>query len=379
MGHNVTILDRKYNNDEPNVEHIDGVKIVRLKAMKFNLSIFKKLPKLVGFFSRIEELLNYISFSFSAKRYLSGRRDADVIHSHFSIIAISLVVLSRHLHAKSIYTCHTALRFVNKLSLWERLSLIPENLAVRRVGRVIVDNELTKEKLVKVGKIKPEKINILPFGVDVNVFNPAANIGDIKYRYGLDKGAVVLFVGRIAEHKGIEYLVKAANIVVNESGYKHVQFVVVGPGGFRKGMEGSPYYTNIFGLLEGYGLQQNLKLTGIVPLDDLIKLYRASDIFVLSSITEMAPIVIREAMACAKPVIGTRVGNIPELVKDGLNGFIVEPGSERELAEKIIYLLDRPAEAKKMGISGRKFIEGRSWQKTVEELLLVYGGINPSY
>jgi glycosyltransferase involved in cell wall biosynthesis len=372
MGQNVTILDRKYSNDDPNVDHINGVKIVRLKAMKFNFSVLKKLPKLSGFFSKVEEFLNYISFSSSVNRYLSKARDMDVIHSHFSVIALSLAAANKHLRAKSVYTCHTALRLINKPSVWERLTLIPENLAVRLVGKVIVDNELTKGKLVKAAKIKPEKVSVLPYGVDVGVFNPAADIGDIKNRYGLDKGTIVLFVGRIAKHKGVEYLVKAAHIVVNETGHKDIQFVLAGPGGFREGMENSPYYNKVLGLIEEYGLQQNLKLTGRISLDDLIRLYRAADMFVLPSVAEMAPTVIREAMACAKPVIGTKVGNIPELITDGLNGFLVEPGSEKQLARKIIYLADNPAEAKKLGINGRKVIEERSWEKTAEKLLLVY-------
>jgi glycosyltransferase involved in cell wall biosynthesis len=342
--------------------------------MKFNFSAFKKLPKSAGFFSRVEEFLDYISFSSSVNRYLSTARDMDVIHSHFSVIALNLAVASKHLRAKSVYTCHTALRLVNKPSVWEKLSLIPENLAVRLAAKVIVDNELTKEKLVKASKIKPEKITVLPYGVDVSIFNPTANIGDIKNRYGLDKGTIVLFVGRISRHKGLEYLIKAANIVVNETGYKDIQFVLAGPGGFREGMENSPYYNKVLGLIEEYGLQQNLKLTGIIPIDDLVRLYRVSDMFVLPSVAEMAPTVVREAMACAKPVIGTRVGNVPDLIKDGLNGFLVEPGSEKQLAQKIIYLADNPAEAKKLGISGRKAIEERSWEKTAEKLFLIYAG-----
>lgn len=374
MGQNVTILDRKYSKNDPDVYHLDGVKIVRLKAMKFNFSAFKKLPKLSGFFSRVEELLNHVSFSLSIDRYLSkaGDMNIDVIHSHFSVIALSLAVANRHLCAKSVYTCHTALRLIEKPNIWERFSLIPENYAVRLVGKVIVDNELTREKLVKAAKLKPGKITVLPYGVDVKVFNPSAEIGDIKNRYGLINGKFVLFVGRITAHKGVEYLVKAANIVVNEIGYKDIQFVLVGPGGFREGMENSPYYTNVLGLIEEYDLQKNLKLTGRISTADLVRLYRACDMFVLSSVVEMAPTVVREAMACSKPVIGTRVGNVPELIKDGINGFLVDPGNETQLAERIVYLADNLAEANKLGINGRKIIEERSWEKTAEKLLLVY-------
>ncbi len=374
MGHNVTIMDRKYRGNEPPFEIVDGVRIVRLKARKFNLSILKKPSRFRGLLSKIEELVNYLSFSSSVNKYLSTLKDTDVIHTHFSVIALVLAVLNKRLLPKSVYTCHTAIRLFDKPSLIERLSLVLENMAVRRISKVIVDNVLTKDKLVKVAHINPGKVRILPYGVDVKIFHPAIDTGDIRGKYDLGKKPIILFVGRITEHKGVEYLVKAANIVVHGSAYKDAQFLLVGPGGFRDGMENSPYQAKISGLIGEYGLQQNLKLLGRIPLDDLIKLYGVSDIFVLPSITEMAPTVVREAMACARPVIATRVGNVTDLLEDGVSGLLIESRNEKQLAEKIIYMADKPAEAQKMGINGRKIIEDRSWEKTAEKLATIYAG-----
>ena len=78
---------------------------------------------------------------------------------------------------------------------------------------------------------------------------------------------------------------------------------------------------------------------------------------VIPSVVDLDPQVQIEAMASGKPVIGTNVGTMPRRITDGQSGFIVEPADEKQLAEKIIYLLDNPEERNKMGIRARKTVE----------------------
>jgi len=216
---------------------------------------------------------------------------------------------------------------------------------------------------------------VLPMGTNTDRFNPAIDIGDIGQRYGLEGKTNVLFVGRIREDKGIVYLIEAANILVNDLGYENIQFVLVGPTGefISQQDRWTPYLDRVMRLIEDYGLQQKMKLTGAVPLADLRKLYAACDIFVLPSLTEAAPQAPVEAMASGKPVIGTRVGSMPTQIKDGQSGFLIEPADERQLAEKIRYLIDNPDERKKMGAYGRKLAEDNfDWSKITERLLHIY-------
>ncbi len=77
-----------------------------------------------------------------------------------------------------------------------------------------------------------------------------------------------------------------------------------------------------------YSLEENVKLTGLIPYDDLRKLYAACDIFVLPSFGEGDSISLKEALASGKPLIGTNVGGILAQIKDGWNGFLVEPANE---------------------------------------------------
>jgi glycosyltransferase involved in cell wall biosynthesis len=135
----------------------------------------------------------------------------------------------------------------------------------------------------------------------------------------------------------------------------------------------SPYLVKILRLIEDYGLKQNVSLTGALPFDDLRKLYVACDVFVLPSLTEAAPTASLEAMACGKPVIGTKVGGIPMQIKDGQSGFLVDPEDEKRLAERIKHLIDNPSKAKEMGAYGRRLTEEQfSSGKIAERLLQVY-------
>ena len=93
------------------------------------------------------------------------------------------------------------------------------------------------------------------------------------------------------------------------------------------------------------------------------------------SITDLGPRVQLEAMASGKPVVGTKVGTMPVWIKNGQNGFLVDPEDERQLAARIKYLIDNPSEAKEMGAYGRKLTEEQfSSDMIAERLLQVYQG-----
>jgi glycosyltransferase involved in cell wall biosynthesis len=117
----------------------------------------------------------------------------------------------------------------------------------------------------------------------------------------------------------------------------------------------------------------NAKFTGFVPYEDLKALYSVCDVFVLPSLEEGQPLVLLEAMASGKPLIGSKVGGISMQIRDGWNGFLVEPGNEKQLAEKIRYLVDNEGGRIKMGRNSRKLAEEVfSWEKITERYLEVY-------
>ncbi|MCS7138832.1 MAG: glycosyltransferase family 4 protein [Crenarchaeota archaeon] len=108
----------------------------------------------------------------------------------------------------------------------------------------------------------------------------------------------------------------------------------------------------------------NAKFTSFVPYEDLKALYLACDIFVLLSLEEGFGVVLTGALASGKPLIGSSVGGIFMQIRSGWNGFLVEPANEKQLADKIKYLMDNEKERVNMGRRSRTFAkEWFDWRK----------------
>jgi len=370
LGHQVVILDRKYTKDDPPVEHIDGVEIVRLKIMQVP---FAKAP---GFVRFVLAELNAALFALGVSSYL--RRNSskiDVIHVHLTSIGLIVSILHRRLRVKMVYTCHLGEWELSgrKLSLFERVHLFLDPYLMRRVNRVIALNDSARERFVSKSRINANKIVVVHNGVDTDFFRPYTETGEsTRKKYGLEGKLAVLFVGRMARIKGVEHLVNAANMLVNDFGYGNVVFVLVGPFTFDA-TEKRINKEEMLGYIKRHKLDRNIVATGSLPPEEVRALYAASDIFVLPSLAEGDPLVTLEAMASGKPVIGTRVGGIPHHIRDGWNGFLIDPANEQQLADKIKYLIDNPEERRSMGANSRKYAEEEfDWSRVTEKLVQIY-------
>lgn len=371
-GHQVTILDRKYSSADPDTEVVEGIPVVRLGARRFNLGGLRKLPKVPFNFANLA--LNQAVFALYVHRYLKKRESA-VIHVHGSMTTILLALMNRSIRRRLFCTSFVGFRTRESPTLRERLAIALEAKAANCCTKAIVFNDDVREAMISKAGVKPEQVVTIPVGIDIDAFNPSLDLGDTREKYGLRKWFTVLFVGVICQRKGVHYLIEAANILINEYGYEQVQFLLVGPiEGFGPWeMTGSPYLDRINLLIHKYRLGQKLRLTGAVPLDDLRKLYAACDIFVLPSVAESTPSAPLEAMSSGKPVIATRVQGMSAEVRDGQTGFLIDPEDERQLAEKIKYLIDNPDHRATMGMCGRRLAEEEFGAvRMVDRLLNLY-------
>jgi starch synthase len=369
MGNEVSILDRKYSRNDGD-EVIAGVKVVRLKARQVPL---KGPPGLWRF---ILAELNAFLFALSVSSYLRrNNKNIDAIHLHLTSIALILCILNRKLRYKMFYTCHLGqwIQDEEKLHLFERIHLFLDPYVMRRVHGVIALNDTAKSRFILKGRVKEDRITVVPNGVDIDCFRP--NDGEretARKEYGLNGKTTILFVGRLARLKGIEYLLQAANLIVNSYGRNDVLFRFIGPQVFdateqRVGIE------ELVDYVKEHRLDPNVLFTGSLAHDEVRRWYIAADIFVLPSLAEGDPLVTLEAMASGKPLIGTRVGGILNQIRDGWNGFLVDPGDKQQIADSIKYLLDNPKEMEKMGRNSREYaVQNFSWRKVAEKLVLSY-------
>ena len=226
-----------------------------------------------------------------------------------------------------------------------------------RVDRVIV---LSDDWAKRISQIAPKaRLNVLPNAVDVNQYSYAGRrtLGQRPYK--------VLFLGRLGERKGAYDLLKAAALI--PSGL--CSFILAGDGEVEKVQEA----------VRKLGMEDRFLLPGWVGIDERKRLLREASLFVLPSYHEGLPMAILEAMAAALPVVSTRVGGIPDAVKDGVNGRLIEAGDVRALADALIAVLGDPSTWASMSEASRASAEeGFSLGRVEESLGLAYREATPN-
>jgi glycosyltransferase involved in cell wall biosynthesis len=200
----------------------------------------------------------------------------------------------------------------------------------RLIDRVIAPSEFLKRKMVENG-FAPEKVVVVNNFVFADDFRPANTSGDY-----------VVYSGRLSPEKGLATLIDAARSI------PRTKVLVVGEG---------PSLGELKALKEQLGAS-NVQFMGRLERHQLIALVAESKFVVLPSIcAENYPYALLEAFAVAKPAIGSRLGGIPEMITDGVTGFLADPGDPQALGEKMAYLDAHPDLAREMGVAARRRVE----------------------
>jgi glycosyltransferase involved in cell wall biosynthesis len=174
----------------------------------------------------------------------------------------------------------------------------------------------------------------------------------------------ILFVGRLHPVKGVRYLIQAMQLVHEKR--PEIKLILVGDGDERDYLEN---------LTDHLGIRECVDFAGEIPHERIPDYMSHADVFVLSSLSESFGIVLLEAMAWGLPIVATRVGGIPEIIEDGVNGYLVNPGDYQEMADRIQLLLRDEISAAEMSKNNRQKAIGYSWEQVVMRLEDLYSGI----
>jgi glycosyltransferase involved in cell wall biosynthesis len=177
-------------------------------------------------------------------------------------------------------------------------------------------------------------MHIVHCGVNPAQFNAVQHAG---------QGKRLLFVGRLANVKGVPVLLKALSAISKDR--PELTLSIAGDGPDRAGLEAQA---------KQLGIAQNVKFLGYQSQSQVRELLQQTDVFVLPSFAEGVPVVLMEAMAAGVPVVTTRIAGVPELVDDGVSGILTPPGDEVALGSAIATLLDDPTRRATMGEAGRE-------------------------
>ncbi len=168
---------------------------------------------------------------------------------------------------------------------------------------------------------------------------------------------IILTIGNLEKVKGYDVLVEALKIVSEKK--KDFLCIHIGAGTEEK---------RISGLIKKYGIERNVKLLGRKPHQELKDWYGVCDFFVSPSLFETGPVVMFESLACGRPFVGTKVGSAPDVVISDDYGKLSEPGNAKELAENILWGLEKDWDTDKIAGYSKQF----SWTNTTSKIINIY-------
>ncbi len=360
MGHEVGII-------APEERRFLESKIKQYKVDAPQIPVFNSHPELKGAKRYSELSPREITEIYQA--YLETTMEAifnfdpDVLHvNHLALITWPARYVSALMDVKYIITVHGSC-LTNTLENKKYLPLTED--AVRHAKAVTMVSKSTKDRFFDAfDEDTVTRSRIIPGGVDISNFPKEMDTSHIEDKYNLKGKKVVFFAGRLTSEKGMEYLVKAANDIDGE-------IFIAGEGAMRKDLEK---------LIAKHNLG-NVHLLGYLLTEELIPFYFRADVFVCPSVVaEAFGLTITEAMAAKTPVIATKKGGIPLIVKDGKNGLFIKEKSAEDIAEKCNKLLNNDELREKMGKQARKDIEDKfTWRRVAERFEFLYKIVTGDY
>jgi glycosyltransferase involved in cell wall biosynthesis len=237
----------------------------------------------------------------------------------------------------------------------------------RTAQKIICVSEPAKRRLVEGWKVPPEKIQVLPNGVDVELFSQPCDSRSVRQKLGVGEAPLIMFVGSFEPWHGVELLIESF-IPVNRA-YPKARLVLVGDGPVRNSLEKQ---------VSNCGLSGSVLFTGLVPHRSVPEYLAAADIVTLPyprlpKELWFSPLKLYEYMAAGKAIVATRAGQIAEVIRPGENGLLVEPGEVEGLTSSLLKLLGRPDLCLALGASAQWQAKQRhSWDHYIARLERVY-------
>jgi len=228
--------------------------------------------------------------------------------------------------------------------------------------RAIAISPTVEEFMVERRKIDPDQIDCFFYGIPLSDFTTSTEsvIKRKQQQLGMKPGQpVVCSVGRLDKQKGQKYLLRAAKDVLEE--IPEVAFLIVGDG---------PDFASLEEQRDRLGLSNSVIFTG--HRDDVPDLLAMSDVVALPSLWEGGPITLFEAMSVGKPVTGTPVGLMPEVIEEGRTGHLVPVEDAGSLASRLTELLNHPDRAEQMGKKAHEAVQQYDLSIAVERLTALY-------
>lgn len=319
----------------------------KLKKVK-NLKIFK-----LGSRSVPEDSLSKLFFLIRSFLFIQ-KRNHHLVHAHAFLPGITARLLMVFKGVPAVFTVHGSsinTKLNNFFSRWLEKFILTQ---IRYSAQITVSHDFLKLKNIN------RKIFYIPNGVNV------ADFGKIKIQKFKDP--TLIFVGRLHPQKNLKTLIMAINYVKEK--IPNVRLLIVGKGNQKK---------ELMKLVQRLALKNKVEFLGQKIGRDLIKLYKSSHLFVLPSVYEGQPLTLLEAWAAKLPVVVSKTGDCQYLVKNGINGYLIEDQSNPNNIAKFIMVALKNKDLEKIDQNSYNLVKEKfNWQESAHLTLDVYEKISSS-
>lgn len=341
----------------------DGYKIYRFQPLNFYAGYDAiRAPRYIKHIRYLINLWN--PHSYITIKNILKKEEVDIVHTHnlrMGCLSTSTFTAIKSLKILHIHTLHdyqllspwSALlkgdKIIKKFKFLDRRSMDINKYLTRSVDVVTAPSKFVLDMHLKYDFFKNAKHIVLPLGIEL----------DNRERIEKDYKIIdILYIGRLVKSKGVHILIN----VFKELEHKNIRLHICGKGNDEDKLK------------KIAGSDQRILFHGFVPDEELMKLYQKANVVVVPSIWyDNSPMVIYESLMDGTPIIGSRIGGIPELVEDGYNGFLFEAGNVDDLKEILENLIKNPSELK--GLEDNAFKSAKKYDmeehiKKLEELYM---------
>ena len=353
QGHYVDVYTRVHDPADPQIVDLGPqARLIHLKAGEeetiHKLAVYSYLP---------EFTCNLENF-----RKKNGLR-YDLIFSHYWLSGWVGKYLQQWWQAPHVIMFHTLGAVKNAIGIGEdapELRIVTEREVVNDCQRVIVATGREKEELIRRYGALPEKVGIVPCGVNMELFQPVDRTA-ARQKLGLADEKILLFIGRIDPLKGVDRLLKALPYLNH---IKDLRLIIIG---------GDKYSRSVVEKLQRLSTELNMRdrvtFQGMVKQEQLPYFYSAADVCVVPSYYESFGLVALESLACGTPVVATDVGDLRNIIRQGETGYVLDENTPRNLAESLDLILSRPPRDMESALSIRASISRFRWSNIAEGVI----------
>ncbi len=317
-GHEVTVVTYKDGN-VPYIEDDNGVMVYRVDNFMISSN-------------NLIDWTMQLNFNMIAKtgEIIAEKGSFDVIHAHDWLVAYAAKTLKTAYNIPLVSTIHATEAGRNSGIRDEQQRYINDTewMLTYESSEVIVNSNYMRSELQRLFGLPYEKINVIPNGVNLNMYDGIEKDYDFRRKYAMDNEKIILFMGRLVYEKGIQTLISAMPKILNH--YHDAKLLIAGKGGMIDELRNQVNYL---------GLGNKVYFTGYLGSKDVQKMYKCADVSVFPSTYEPFGIVALEAMLSGTPVVVSDVGGLNEIIDHGINGMKSYAGNANSFADSILTLL----------------------------------------